>query len=189
MSERWKRERQLTSVYLSYLWIVHIWAYYQTIIHRPTVRQTVNISNVYFSANQNRKSWFNYPITDNRALLIHRSICSPMSPLHIEYTLHMKIMEEAIQSTKILLVPPKLRKIHFPLLCIAPCKVIALCLLCLIFCIISLLLSFIFLSIVISLPHESNTEKKPWINVQNRYKNEVMRLRATTFAIVKLEEQ
>ena len=35
----------------------------------------------------------------------------------------------------------------------------------------------------------SNTEKKPWTNLQNSYKNLSKRLRATTFAIAKLEEQ
>ena len=34
---------------------------------------------------------------------------------------------------------------------------------------------------------ESNTEKKPSINVQNQYKKEAKRLRATTFAIAKVE--
>ena len=36
---------------------------------------------------------------------------------------------------------------------------------------------------------KSNKEKNPLINVLNRYKNEAKRLRATNFAITKLEEQ
>ena len=35
----------------------------------------------------------------------------------------------------------------------------------------------------------SNTEKKQWTNLQNSYKIEAKRLRATTFAIAKFEER
>ena len=35
----------------------------------------------------------------------------------------------------------------------------------------------------------SNTEKKPWTNPQNSYKNLSKRLRATTFAIAILEKR
>ena len=35
----------------------------------------------------------------------------------------------------------------------------------------------------------SNTEKKPWTNLQIHTKIEAKRLRATTFAIAKLEER
>ena len=35
----------------------------------------------------------------------------------------------------------------------------------------------------------SNTEKKPWTNLQNSTKIEAKRLRATNFAIAKLEER
>ena len=35
---------------------------------------------------------------------------------------------------------------------------------------------------------DHSKEKKPWINVKNRYKNEAQRLRATTFSIAILKK-
>ena len=35
----------------------------------------------------------------------------------------------------------------------------------------------------------SNTEKKSWNNLQNRYKNEAKRLRATTFPTTKSDKK